>query len=183
MNIVTIAKWEDFDKELTRLQQQISEANSPLLYRGQSNSSWFLTTTLERAGCEDMGIAEYCRLIDRVQPAVETFTSTNWGERYNLALEASLQDYSGGEDFPSPELYSYLVYLRHHGFPSPLLDWSASPYVAAFFAFREPTDSDAAAIYTYCERPKGAKTFSSDEPGILHVGPYVRSHPRHFRQQ
>src|SRR5579871_975887 len=33
--------------------------------------------------------------------------------------------------------YDYMAYLRHHGFPSPLLDWTRSPYVAAFFAFRD----------------------------------------------
>lgn len=33
--------------------------------------------------------------------------------------------------------YGFMTRLRHHGFPSPLLDWPQSPYIAAFFAFNK----------------------------------------------
>jgi FRG domain len=77
-----------------------------------------------------------------------------------------------------------MAYLRHLGFPSPLLDWSSSPYVAAFFAFREKFDKvEKRRVYVYCETATNVRGGAVGEPSIHRMGPYVRTHHRHFRQR
>lgn len=38
-------------------------------------------------------------------------------------------------------------------------------------------------IYVYCESPQGFRGGAVGETTIRRIGPYVRSHRRHFRQQ
>jgi hypothetical protein len=70
---------------------------------------------------------------------VETFTGTNWEiPNYDEVVKTVTTDYdvfSLGGTFGRTPGYEYMAYLRHHGFPSPLLDWTRSPYIAAYFAF------------------------------------------------
>ena len=84
------------------------------------------------------------------------------------------------------DVYSYMTYLRHYGFPSPLIDWTSTPYIAAYFAFRRILSKvENVSIYVYLESKSeiGLKSGDSNEPCIYTFGPYVRTDRRHFLQQ
>ncbi|OFW33136.1 MAG: hypothetical protein A3J28_14040 [Acidobacteria bacterium RIFCSPLOWO2_12_FULL_60_22] len=142
-NIIEVNTWEEFEKRLKDLQEMHRQAESSawspvsrFLFRGQENSCWPLTTTLERRGREGMLVADYCHLISDVKPEIETFTGLKWDDlpAYPEIKKSLREEYdSFGRLLP----YDYMVHLRHHGFPSPLLDWTKSPYIAAFFALRQ----------------------------------------------
>lgn len=79
----------------------------------------------------------------------------------------------------------FLAFLRHHGFPSPLLDWSESPYVAAFFALREldPDESKNPCIHIYTHPKAGENGAKKDKPHIKLLQPFMGVTRRHVDQQ
>jgi len=181
--------WESFEKWLSDLRSQLRpKTASRLIFRGQADSEWPLSTTLERGARQPFPILEYYRLVSSVSPAAATFTGVETPQ-YDHSIAEQLsktgpESFFDPNRFPAGASYEYLIYLRHHGFPSPLLDWSKSPYVAAFFAFRDRgSGSKQRSIYIYCESLDGTRGGAVGEPTIRQLGPYVRSHPRHYRQQ
>lgn len=191
MNEIHLNAWEDFEGKVFELAQKRSEREretaqyiSPYLFRGHADSSWRLSSTLERFTDRPLTLEEYYRILCATNPQVETFTGTKWEQ---MPTMPEYQALIGEEALLPPGVfpaYEYFVYLRHHGFPSPLLDWTRSPYVAAYFAFRDIcSTAQSASIYAYCEYTAGHKGGSSSAPVITGLGPYVRSHRRHFQQQ
>jgi hypothetical protein len=184
LNEIELHTWEDFEAEITSLLDTVRKKRAEAkmyvsrpLFRGHANASWKLDTTLERCTSQQYSMRDYYNLIGGVRPAVESYTEKHW----NLS-----EEYSIDESIPGPPLgYDFMIYLRHHGFPSPLLDWTRSPYVAAYFAFRTegPAQDDSVAIYSYIEYYGHAHTWDLDRAAIFVSGPYVITHKRHYTQQ
>ena len=192
-----VTSWDDFGNALEQIDENRKEPKEKSglairrpLFRGVSNATWGLETTLERAfpmecSAQELSLVSYYRKLARSLPAVETMTGRKWDDLPDPPeFERLISEETGWLDGflgRNNAIYRYLIYLRHHGFPSPLLDWTQSPYVAAFFAFDSMgKDVREVAIYTLV---RGRFHTMSNTEHFFVVGPYVRTHARHYLQQ
>ena len=110
-------------------------------YRGQGNSLWRLTPSLYReAGA-------------RASPARRKSLEKHFmTERLERFKELYLLRYPGAVD-PRLDIYQWAAIAQHQGLATPLLDWTFSPVIAAFFA---------AWYYDLNGRPSTARIFRMD---------------------
>jgi len=157
---------------------------SELLYRGQRDSRYKLETTLERTGFREITMGKYYEFSYTIKAKVESVTGKEWMIPSRMNYDEWLAGQRPGtyRDFLG---YDFLAYLRHHGLPSPFLDWTRSPYVAAHFAMSSPPRKGVkySAVYVYLESATGIKVGDENASWIYCLFPYVSTHRRHYLQQ
>lgn len=176
-----LESWEEFEeivqKEIYKTDSLRESTGSHVdypLFRGHSCSDWHLKSTLERTIEGHLSLNQYYQILEIAHRTVESCT----GKKWDLNTETNL----GSVKLQG---YEFMVYLRHNGFPSPLLDWTKSPYVAAYFAFKNinlrKNDGCYASIFVYRESCGHGKNFG--KPYIRHLGPNIVTDAKHYLQQ
>lgn len=94
------------------------------LFRGQ-NKPWRLRTSFHRTGRSNL-----TRFLNEDIQMLHKHLSARTKHVFNLEI-------------PN-ENGAFFNLVQHHGYPTPLLDWTYSPYVAAFFAYRGISNEVAA---------------------------------------
>ena len=148
-NGVQTAQLENWPEFTEFLGQFVPYGN--YIWRGQARDGWKLEPSLDRVLRDTGKAGDDAAVRDHL-------------ERFELAVRGRRG--ASPTRLTKDELWAL---GQHYGLPSPLLDWSASPFVAAFFAFE---DSD----------PHGTSQrsiFGLDATAVLRRAGEVARHVRH----
>lgn len=161
-----------------------------VLFRGHASQTWMLDTTLERDVKYLDDLAKYHDKVHASMPQIEEYSGRKWNVPNVDEFNEAMRNSQPGTFLDNIPALDYLVYLRHHGFPSPLLDWTRSPYIAAYFAFsgvKKIDNGDRISIYELTTSEPLITSRHNNELGyssyVKNIGHRVQTHKRHFLQQ
>jgi hypothetical protein len=112
-----VTHWEQFKNYVSRLEHR------RYIFRGQTKPLR-LRTSFHRTGRADLA-----RFLEEDIKTLHRHLSLRTSHVFNLMIP----DENG----------AFFNLVQHHGYPTPLLDWTFSPFVAAFFAYHRLKNSEA----------------------------------------
>lgn len=126
----TAKTWAEFRRWALEVNE---ESQAPYIFRGHKSSRYALSSSLHRTGRRNM--LKYHE--DNV-PRLKRHFEAHTGKTVDLS---NIDEYMG-----------LLTFAQHHGYPTPLLDWTESPFVAAYFAFEDhrQIDPEDLSVRIYC---------------------------------
>ncbi|QEL56864.1 FRG domain-containing protein [Chromobacterium paludis] len=120
-------------KTIDELMHNLNILPNNFVFRGQSDATWGLQSTLERT----LGIKWDAQNARKY-------------EDYSLdAFKSKYHIYSGSEHIPKSKL-SWLSVMQHYGVPTRLIDFTTSPYIALYFALETYNPLTNKDLSIYC---------------------------------
>jgi len=170
----------DYREEILIIKNQLDQGH--MLFRGQINHSWEIKSSLERHGIEAIECNKYYSLIDRYKPLINPLIENRFERRSTReGYPFNFKEYEEGS-WELPEM-EYLAYLRHHGFPTPMIDLSYSCFIALFFACEDFNKEEKEDGKVFLYSPPSIWVSENDIPDLRKIGRYVEAGKRHFAQQ
>ena len=123
IRVLTCDSWSDFARE-------VRVTKAPMLgrvFRGQRDGTWGLQSKWDRYAVQQKAFDESDLAIAGRHDTPDSFL-----EKFKAAYIGTI-----GFDTSSMTREEWMALGRNHGLITPLLDWTNSPFVAAFFAFKE----------------------------------------------
>ena len=150
-----VINWEEFKIKISKF-----VGHRGLIYfRGHESSEYALNNVFHRMKCWDLD-----RYFDDLKDGFFENLGRFNNDRYRFHDST---DFGAG-----------MLLAQHHGYPTPLMDWTLSPYIAAYFAFRnfkrKVTNPTSVRVFCFHQREWMIKNSDMANSNLISPWPVIR---------
>lgn len=118
-HIINYKTWQEFKRDYSTDLYAGEFESGKYIFRGQANESWGLETSFDRLYAQ----VPYSKKKEIEKELIDIFC-TNCSRHIK-----------GSNEFSTMDIIEKMSMAQHYGVPTRLLDWTYSPFIAAYFAF------------------------------------------------